>query len=162
MTDMMKAMAERNQPLATFEALHALVHETIGVQLFTLTQVDQSVGVASRIYTSLPDAYPIYGEKQIEPNSWTAIVFERHETFVANSIEDIALVFPDHPLIHSLGYGSCTNIPITIAGKVIGTVNCLHEASHYTADRVAATEALKPFGALAFLLYASLANEALR
>ena len=162
MTQMMTAMATTNQPRATFEALHQLVRETIGVKLFTLTQVDQSAGLASRIYSSLPDVYPVYGEKQIEPNSWTETVFGRHETFVANSIEDIALVFPDHALIGSLGCGSCTNIPIIIAGQVIGTLNCLHEASHYTADRIAMTEALKPQGALAFLLYASLQKAALR
>lgn len=162
MTDMMKALAAKNQPQDTFEALHAMVRDTIGVRLFTLTQVDQSAGAASRIYSSLPDAYPVLGEKQIEPTAWTATVFDRHETFVANTIEDIALVFPDHALIQSLGYGSCTNIPIIIAGRVIGTLNCLHEAAHYTDERVAASETLKPYGALAFLLYNSLSNEALR
>ncbi|OAN76409.1 hypothetical protein A8B78_02680 [Jannaschia sp. EhC01] len=160
MTDIVKAMAEVDQPLATFKAMEALVRETIGVQLFTLTQIDQSAGVASRIYTTLPDAYPVHGQKQIEPNTWTETVLERHDTFVANTISDIATVFPDHALIKSLGYGSCVNIPVIIAGKVVGTLNCLHATGHYTPRRVLASEALKPAGALTFLLYAFQANDA--
>ena len=80
----------------------------------------------------------------------------RHETFVANTIEEIAAVFPDHELIQSLGCESCLNLPIVVAGQVMGTLNCLHEAGHYTADRVAAADTLKQPGALALLVASAL------
>lgn len=154
MTDIMTALADTDQPHATFQALHRRVEEAIGTRLFTLTKIDQTQGLASRIYTTHPDAYPVHGQKQIEPNTWTATVLDRHETFIASSIDEIATVFPDHALIQSLGLESCTNIPIIIAGSVIGTLNCLDVAGHYSPQKAQASEALKPHGAIAFLLHA--------
>jgi hypothetical protein len=37
-----------------------------------------------------------------------------------------------------------------------GTLNCLHDAGHFTPERVAAAEALKAAGALTFLFTANL------
>jgi len=147
-------LEERNQPQPTFEALEQLVDKTIGVKLFTLMEIDRAKGVARRNYSNQPTAYPVSGEKPIQQNEWTEIVQVRHETFVANTIDEIARVFPDHELIQSLGCESCLNLPIVVNGMVIGTLNCLHEAGHYTAERLAAAETLKQAGAIAFLLSA--------
>lgn len=154
MTGMNEALAKPNQPTATLEALEALVDQTIGVKLFTLMEIDQAGGLARRNYSNMPVAYPASGTKPIEQNGWTEKVQERRETFVANNIEQIAEVFSDFELIKSLGCESCINIPITIGDAVVGTLNCLHDAGHYTPERVAASEALKIPGALAFLLIA--------
>ena len=120
--------------------------------LFTLMEIDRRRGIARRNYTNQPDAYPASGEKPIQTNAWTEQVQNRQKTFVANTIEEIAAVFPDHELIQSLGCESCLNLPIVVGGTVIGTLNCLHEAGHYTPERVQAAEILKQPGALAFLL----------
>lgn len=152
MSDLTAAMAEPNQPAATFKALERLVDAKIGVKLFTLMEVDHARGVARRNYSNMPDAYPASGEKPMQDNAWSQQVQERHEIFVANSIDEIAAVFGDFELIQSLGCESCINIPIVVAGQVIGTLNCLHEAGHFTPERVAAAEDLKQAGALAFLL----------
>ncbi|MEJ6746384.1 MAG: GAF domain-containing protein [Yoonia sp.] len=160
MTDFTKAIASTDQPMATFKALEALVDKTIGVKLFTLMEVDNVRGVARRNYSNMPDAYATSGEKPIQDNSWTEQVQGRHETFVANSIEEIAAVFPDHELIQSLGCESCMNLPIVVNERVIGTLNCLHDAGHFTPERVGAAESLKQAGALAFLLEAYLKKEA--
>ena len=156
MTVMTQALAAPDQPISAFKALETLVKDTIGAQLFTLMQIDHARGVAWRNYSNMPDAYPTNGEKPVQNNAWTDHVQKRHGTFVANSIDEIAAVFPDHALIQSLGCESCINIPVVIGGEVIGTLNCLHEAGHYTPDRVAASESLKEPGALAFLLSAAL------
>lgn len=156
MTDLVSALAAPHQPHTVFAALDAMVRQTIGAKLFTLMTLDRARGVARRCYSNRPEAYPISGEKPMEPNAWTDIVQERHQTFVANSIDEIAAVFPDHALIQAQGCESCINVPVVIGGQVIGTLNCLHEAGHYTPDRVAASETLKVPGALAFLLAASL------
>lgn len=160
MTDFTKAIASTDQPMATFKALEDLVDKTIGVKLFTLMEVDNVRGVARRNYSNMPDAYATSGEKPIQDNSWTEQVQGRHETFVANSIEEIAAVFPDHELIQSLGCESCMNLPIVVNERVIGTLNCLHDAGHFTPERVGAAESLKQAGALAFLLEAYLKKEA--
>ena len=148
------SIEERNQPQPTFDDLEQLVDQTIGIKLFTLMEIDHDKGVARRNYSNQPDVYPVSGEKPIQQNKWTEQVQDRHEIFVANSIDEIAQVFPDHELIASLGCESCLNLPIVVNGIVIGTLNCLHEAGHYTADRIAAAETLKQPGAMAFLLSA--------
>ncbi|MEO9517532.1 MAG: GAF domain-containing protein [Paracoccaceae bacterium] len=160
MTDLIKAMASTNQPMATFKALEALVDKTISVKLFTLMEVDNERGVARRNYSNMPNAYATSGEKPISDDAWTQQVQGRQETFVANSIEEIAAVFPDHALIQSLGCESCLNLPIVVNGNVIGTLNCLHDAGHFTPERVAAAESLKQAGALAFLLDNFMTKEA--
>lgn len=152
--DMNDAIAQAGQPQETFRALEALVEQTVGVKLFTLMQLDHRRGVAWRNFSNMPDAYPTSGEKPIPDNAWSQQVLDRHETFVANTIEEIAAVFPDHDLIRSLGCQSCINIPVVIAGRTIGTLNCLHDVGHYTPDRVARSEELKTPGALAFLMAA--------
>ena len=149
----------RDQPGTTYRALERLVDWTIGVKLFTLMEIDHDRDVAWRSYTNLPDAYPLQGEKPRMQNRWSEIVVDRHETFVANSFEEIAEVFADHALIRSLGCESCLNLPVVIRGRLRGTLNCLHEAAHYTPDRVAAAQSLKPAGALAFLMAESTRNK---
>jgi GAF domain-containing protein len=152
MSNLTTALAQKNQPEATFQALEQLVNETIGVTLFTLMEIDHIKGVARRNYTNMPDAYPVSGEKPMQHDRWSEQVEGAHQTFVANSIEEIADVFPDYELIQSLGCESCMNVPIVVGGKVLGTLNCLNVAGHFTPERVHAAEGLKEAGAIAFLL----------
>ncbi len=161
MTDLSGALAAPDQPADYLAALERLSDATVGVKLFTLMEIDRGRGVARRSYSNMPGAYPVSGEKPILDNDWTETVEGAGRTFVANTIDEIAAVFPDHELIRSLGCESCLNVPVTIAGRVVGTLNCLNAAGHYTAERVAASEALKLPGAVAFLLSRGL-NEGAR
>jgi hypothetical protein len=148
-----KALAEAgNQPVVAFDALCALTMQLVGVKLFTIMTVDRKGGFAQRIYSNMPDAYPVSGTKPANPTYWSEEVIEQRRTFVANDIDAIAGVFDDHALIRSLGCESVMNVPVEIAGEVIGTVNCLHEAGFYTPDKIAAAEALKLPAVACFLL----------
>jgi hypothetical protein len=140
------------QPATAFAALHALAAEVVGARLFTLMTFDARSGEGQRVYSNMPDAYPVLGTKPVESSVWTETVLNRHEVFVANDIGAIAEVFSDFALIRSLGCESAMNIPIVVSGSVIGTLNCLDVAGHYTPDRVRASESLKLAGAGAFLL----------
>ncbi len=148
-----RAIAARGATVETaFEALWALTRDTVGVKLFTVMTHDATRGMAQRIYSNMPDAYPVSGTKPANETDWTRQVITNKQTFVANDIEGIAAVFSDHELIRSLGCESVINVPITIGGKVMGTINCLHEAGYYTRERVGASEALKLPGAVCLLL----------
>jgi hypothetical protein len=125
-------------------ALDTLAFAEIGHILFTVTTVEVDEGVARRVYTNHPKTYPVSGTKPIHRDSWFDIVHGQRRSFVANTIEDIAKVFPDHELIASLGCGSVLNLPIFLSTKLVATVNMLAEEQHYTAERVAVAEALLP------------------
>ena len=120
-----------------FEALHQLTLATVGARLFTITSVEDQGRLARRSYTSHPQEYPVSGIKVVEPSRWNEIVLDRRECFVANTLEDIAGVFPDHALIGSLGLGSVVNMPVILRGQIGTTLNLLDVAGHYTPERVA-------------------------
>ncbi|KAB2861816.1 MAG: GAF domain-containing protein, partial [Bauldia sp.] len=105
-----------------------------------------------RIYSNMPAAYPVSGTKPANETDWSRVVMGEGRTFVANDIDGIAEVFSDHELIRSLGCESVMNVPVVVAGRVIGTINCLDAAGHYTPDRIEAAEALKLPGAVCLLL----------
>lgn len=156
MTDMAEALAQPDQPLATFQALEARVQEAVGAKLFTLMTLDRTESLARRCYSNMPDAYPESGAKPMLGGAWADRVIDKQQVFVANSMDQLAEVFADYELIQSLGCESCMNIPIAVGGTVIGTLNCLHEAGHYTPERVAKADILKEPGAVALLLAASM------
>ena len=145
------AIANDSGPDAPWIALEALARKVVGAKLFTVMTVDMKNEVARRAYTSDPTSYPASGTKPIRYDSWFDIVHKERRSFVANTIEDIAKVFPDHELINSLGCQSVVNIPVEVGGELLGTVNCLDVAHHYTPERVAASELLKMPARLAFL-----------
>jgi GAF domain-containing protein len=146
-----RAIANDTGPDAPWIALETLARRVIGARLFTTMTVDMTNELARRAYTSDPVSYPASGTKPIHYDSWFDIVHRDRRSFVANTIEDIAKVFPDYALIDSLGCQSVINIPVEVGGELLGTVNCLDVAHHYTPERVAASELLKMPARLAFL-----------
>jgi transcriptional regulator with GAF, ATPase, and Fis domain len=140
--DFHAALARAETPDAAWAALERLARDTVGVRLFTVMTLDMEAMLARRAYTSHPAEYPTSGTKPIEPNPWFAQVAERREPFVANTLADIAQVFPDHALIGSLGCGAVVNLPVVEEGRVTGTVNLLDAEGSYTPDVAARAEAV--------------------
>ena len=117
-------------------ALHNLYATTVEFKLFTITAMDIEQGLAHRSFTSDPGAYPVSGTKPIQFDDWFDIVHHQQRLFVANTIADIAKVFPDHQKIWSLGCGSVVNVPIVVNANLVATVNILDVEHHYTPERV--------------------------
>ncbi len=135
-TDFGHALENAASAADVWRALEGLSRAVAGFKLFTVTTVDMAAGLARRAYSSHPDDYPVSGTKPISHDSWFETVHERHELFVANTIADIAEVFPDHEKIRSMGLGSVVNLPVVIDGEVAATINLLHQEHHYTPERV--------------------------
>lgn len=146
------------QPAASFGALLRLAVDLVGVKVFTVQTHDHATGIADRLYSTVPEIYPVGGLKPADETIWSRLVIEEQKTFVANNLAEIAAVFPDHGQIFELGCASIINVPVVIGGKVWGTINCLHEQGHWTPARVAASEQLKLPGAACFLLSRALAR----
>lgn len=129
-------------PEDIFAALHRAADTACGARLFTVTVIDRAAGVATRTYSSHPEAYPVTGTKPMSQNAWIEQVIERGETFVANSTAEFAIYFSDHALINELGCEAALNIPVTQAGQVVGTVNILDAAGHFSPSRTRVLEQL--------------------
>lgn len=109
--------------------------------LFTVMTVDMTAGLARRAFSSHPKEYPVSGTKPIHRDAWFDVVHGEKRSFVANTIEDIAQVFPDHALIASLGCGSVLNLPVVIGNELVAAINMLAGPHHFTPQRVAEAEA---------------------
>ena len=129
-------------PDQTFAALHRAADAACGARLFTVTVLDRKAQLARRAYTSHPSEYPVTGTKPMGSNDWTAQVLERGETFVANQTAAFSPFFSDHALINDLGCEAAVNIPVPKNGVVVGTVNILDAAGHFTPARVTQLEQL--------------------
>lgn len=128
-------LAAATAPDTAFAALHRLADALVGARLFTVMTIDAEAGLARRAYTSHPEDYPATGTKPIEQNAWYRVVSVEGRPFVANTIEEIAEVFPDHSVIASLGCASVINLPVILAGRFAGTINLLDAAGHFTPER---------------------------
>ena len=149
------ALAETDQPRAVFAALETITKESVGTILFTAMTHDADAMRSLRVYSGNEAAYPLGGWKPLREGPWKSTVLDGKRPFSALTIEEIAVVFPDWPLIQSLGCESAMNLPVIVAGKVIGTLNLLDVKGHYTPERVQAAKALTPYAAIAFLVVQS-------
>lgn len=147
-------LAKAQREDAVFAALYQLSTALVPVKLWTVMTVDMEAGLAQRVFTNMPEAYPISGTKPIVHNSWFETVHRRHETFVANTLDAIADVFPDFELIGSLGCASVVNLPVISAGQLVATVNLLDGEGHFTSERVKAIHDALSLPALAAMLAA--------
>lgn len=142
-------------PMPEGEALYDAIGDTladkIGWKLFTLMAIDWEAGEAARIYTSHPQDYPVGGRKPLgDMTDWGRIVLEQQQPWIARDMDDIRGAFFDHALIEALGCASCLNVPVVDPDapqgrEVIGTVNLLDEAGHFTPAHI---EAVRPYAAL--------------
>lgn len=146
-----RAIAEETGPQKPWQALQALAQQIVGAKLFTVTTIDLDAELARRLFTNMPEAYPVSGTKPITVDPWFEQVVIGKQLFVANTLEAIAGHFPDWELIGSLGCRSCVNMPVFVRGKVLGTVNMLDVESHFTPDRVALVDHLRIPAIAAFL-----------
>jgi transcriptional regulator with GAF, ATPase, and Fis domain len=114
-----------------FGALDAALGAVLGHRLFTLMRYHERTGESERIYTTHPREYPVGGRKALNPTGWTEQVLRRQRPYLGRTSADVERVFFDHALIASLGCGSVLNLPVVFDGRVLGTINLLHEASWY-------------------------------
>jgi GAF domain len=133
--------AQRKPSVTAFSELHTRC-AALGTRLFTVTKLDEVNALFGRVYTSHPVDYPVSGTKPMEKDGWYDMTVAGKRTFVANTPPEFAKYFFDHALIVSLGLGSCINVPVVDHGRVLGTVNILAEAEHFTPAKLAAYEAL--------------------
>jgi hypothetical protein len=124
--------ASRPEPDAVFDAVAALAQTAIGFRLFTIMRLHAESAEVERLYSSLPDAYPVSGRKPKQGTPWGEQVLDRGEIFIANSPAEVEGAFADHALIFSLGIGAIMNVPIRFRGRSLGTMNVCSDAGWFT------------------------------
>ena len=116
---------------AVFRAIDALTQKTIRHRLFTIMRLHGATHEVERLYSSLPEAYPVSGRKPKQGTPWGAQVLDRGEIFIANSPDEVRAAFTDHELIFSLGIGAIMNVPVRFRGRSLGTMNICSDAGWF-------------------------------
>ena len=127
---------DTRQPQATFKAIEAASAKAIGHRLFTILVHHRAERESERIYSNMPDAYPVQGRKPVTDSPWMQEVMVRGLPYIGRNADDIREVFFDHELILSLGCQSVLNIPLRWRGRTLGTLNLLHEEDWYQVHHI--------------------------
>ena len=125
------ALAPPGQPAPLWAALDRALGAVIGHRLFTVLRYHPDSRESERCYTNQPAAYPVGGRKPFNETAWSRRLFGERRPYIGYTADDIRTVFFDHALIASLGCDSVLNIPVAHDGRVLGTLNLLHEARWY-------------------------------
>jgi GAF domain-containing protein len=147
--DLIELLAEPGQPNFFFDALDAALAERVGHRLLTLLYKDGDE--VARVYSNMPDAYPVFGRKPMGVTPWGDLVLRRQQPFLGRDREAVKWAFFDHELIASLGLNSAINIPVVYDGETIGTINLLHEEYYYEEKHVEIARKFAPLLIPAFL-----------
>lgn len=126
-----EALAQGGQPRTLFAALDRALGAALEHRLFTVLRYHPDAQESERLYTSQGAAYPVGGRKAVRPTPATARLFGERRPYIGRTAADIRACFPDADLILSLGCESVLNLPVVFDGRVLGTVNLLHEAGWY-------------------------------
>lgn len=126
------AMRVKDQPLELFRAVHAVAAKAIGLSLITIMSYDARRHEVERVYTNMPDVYPLGGRKKKQGTAWARQILQELRPFRAATSQGIREAFDDHAVMTGMGLGSILNIPIAYGGVCIGTMNLTHKEGWYT------------------------------
>ncbi len=110
--------------------------------LFTAMRFHEAAMEVERLYSTLPDDYPVSGRKPKRQTEWGDKVLIRREVNAGFGEDDIAWAFSDHALIGSLGLRAVLNVPVTNGDRTLGTINYLRSGPQFDADEIETGRAL--------------------
>ena len=139
------ALRQPGPPQPLFRAIDEALAQGVGHKLFTILYVAPGGKRVKRLYSNMPQDYPVGGYKPITESDWHKRVIGERRAWVGYDYDDVKWAFFDHELIRSLGCESAMNVPVVYAGRVLGTMNLLHAAGHYKEADAATAE---PYAAL--------------
>ena len=134
----------------SFEELGARLAAAVGYRLFTVSRILPGATEVERIFTTMPQAYPLQGRKTMDQTEWTRMM-ARGECFVANRAADFGEHFGDLEQIVALGLGAVLNMPVHHGGRQLGTLNLLDATGAYGDGAVQRCRALHSMAVQAFL-----------
>jgi GAF domain-containing protein len=152
--DIAEALTLAPQPDARdplLAAVERLAQRLLGHRLFTALRYDLEAGLAHRLYSSAPDIYPASGSKQIATAPALRRMVDTGKPLLTPDAAAVRANFLDADAILALGCASVLNLPVIVRGRLLGQVNLLHQAGHYTSSSVETGMALVALAAPAFI-----------
>ncbi len=149
-----EALAEADQPTATFAALDEALARAVGHHFLTILLYLPEEGAAVRLYSSRPELYPAGGRKAHADAPTQRRVAMTGQPYIGRDAADIRRDFPDHEKIFALGCESILNMPVLWRGRALGQVNLLDRAGHYAPAHLPLVRVFAQMAIPAFLVAA--------
>jgi GAF domain-containing protein len=137
---------------ALFQRLGERVEDQLENGLLTILVPDIDRNCLVRIYSSDEEAYPLGDADIIEPTPWFNRLLDSKEPVIANNEAAIEHWLPDFVGFREAGYGALANLPVLVAGEVVGIVNVMARAGELTGACVDSLQRELPTAALAIML----------
>ncbi len=144
--------SERAAFEAAFDKVSTFLKERVGHTLFTVSRNLPGGTEVERIYSSLPTHYPIGGRNAVDQTEWTRQM-ERGECFIANVPAEFGEHFHNLDTIVSEGFGAVINVPVSDAGRKLGSLNLLDREGAYRGDVLPACRAAGAMAVEGFTAY---------
>lgn len=90
-----------------------------------------------RLWSAVPDHYPVTGRKRKLPSPWTQHVLKDCRVLISAGDDEIKRHFDDHALIRSLDIHLMANYPLAVGGRYAATVNIGSDRSAWSEADVA-------------------------
>ena len=141
----------QNQPGAGFSALHAYADALVGAKIFTVLAFDIERQEVKRLHSSDPDLYPAGATDRLYDTIWGRTLLGEKRPLVLNDYEALTTLLPEAATLRARGVEAMLNLPVVVAGNVLGALNMLHDSGRYAPERVAEAQALAPAAAALLL-----------
>ena len=129
---MLAAQRSDHPELALCRALDAGLASAPGHRLLTVLAYYADAGESQRIYSSRLTEYPMGGRKTLAQAPRMNQVLASGRPYIGRNRQDIIENFADHQTLLAMGCESIVNMPVRWGTDVLGTVNLLHGADHYS------------------------------
>ena len=136
---------------ALFSLLSERLQKDAGLLLVTVLVPDEDGMRLNRLHSTDEENYPLGAADEVVDTAWFRQLFRSGKPVVANDDDEIASWLPGYTEYAAQGYGSLANLPINVAGRVIGIVNVMGTAGHFTPARLGLISSWLPLAALAIL-----------
>lgn len=139
LADILKLMTETDTPRDRF---YDLCSKSIDNGLFTAMRFHEDEMEVERLYSTLPDTYPVSGRKPKKDTEWGRKVLTNRHINLGFGADDIAWAFSDHETILGLGLTAVLNVPVVRGERVLGTINFLRAGKAFTEAEAATAQLL--------------------
>jgi GAF domain-containing protein len=117
------ALAAADPRQATLRVVERIAAQRIGVTLFSASLCHVEAMEVERIYSSLPERYPLGARTNKRETSWGRQVLLERRVFVGEGALEMAAAFDDKEGMASVGVRSIINVPIVLRGQCLGVLN---------------------------------------
>jgi len=130
--------------IARLPSFGAALRELVGFRLFTLLRATPARDGLERMHSSDLQTYPPGGVKPVGDDRWLQRLLSNSRPALSPDADAVALNFPDAQAIFGLGCASVLNTPICFQGRILGSMNLLHEAHWFEDGDAAVCQAFSP------------------